>query len=121
MHDNEYLLGSFMLEVDDEFLNEVSLPGYSKGVNIKVLGYVNIEVYGNEGDYEYHFHVKGAANTKGRMNRIDTCFYLFKPNYFDHGVHNTTGLPQKVLNQLDNFLREDNPKEKSKSNWQVLI
>ena len=76
-----------------------------------------ISVYDNEGDFIPHFHI---YNDKVGKKRVDSCLYIFLNRYFIHGSHDTT-VNNNVLDHLNNWLKDKNKIDPTKTNWQMII
>ena len=109
-----YKVGEIYFSTD--YLNEVNIGDKKAFPNFKnsFNGKCTIEVFGDEGEYIPHFHIKSIDR------KFSCCIYIFDNRFFEHGKNNDT-LNKKDWKILDTWLRNINTKYQDKTNWETIV
>ena len=76
-------------------------------------GKCTIEIYSSEGEHIPHFHIEATDRS------FSCCICIFDNRFFNHGKHKDV-LARKDWKVLDEWMRKDNTKNKSMSNWEYI-
>lgn len=109
----DYIKEAFKLQ--EECLIEMARVGWIPTSTTKT-----VEVYVRTDDSGKipHFHIRKYSGNNDP--EWETCIKYETAEYFLHGKYQDT-LPNKLKKQLDDMLREDNPKDPGRTYWDTAV
>lgn len=112
------LLHDDVFGFEDDMMNHLNemaeIGSFGKG---KKLNFV-VFIWSRNPGYIPHFHI-GDSETYPTCKKFQTCLKIESPEYFPHGGKYTDKLNANQLNQLIEFLKEED--EEGESNWKYLL